>query len=819
MLALSMIDPSRFVVSGYVPLADHGFALPCYTREEGGNAWHIAVANITGDKTSTIARFQSFDSCDIRRLEEPLRRSAAISDQWLDVFLWGTRISVGRRDEVLTDVDDLMEEISTLAPLSAFDLAFDMGQNDAALVANAAVWLRLRYGAEIAEQTLTETVLSYVASLRVRRWAFHGGWANIVSEREVAVVTNRSSGAALRLPEQVRHCLEGDGHILALMGELKVLAAAAGVSFADNLDDPWARANMPTPTYDRRIPRRFADFETLGEALNYAAQGLRGLNFHDARGNLTQPYTFAELRTDSLAMAYRLIAYGIVPGDRVALVAETGPDFAALFFGCIYAGAWPVPLPLPTSFGGRDAYVNQLAVQMRSADPAILFHPAELGAMCADAARIAGVEGIDWSEFATRDASEAELPQADPDDVAYLQYSSGSTRFPHGIVLTHRAVLNNLSAHSHGMELKDSDRCVSWLPWYHDMGLVGCFLSVVANQVSADYLKTEDFARRPLAWLDMISRNAGTTLSYSPTFGYDICARRISSQSQIGDRLNLSRWRVAGNGADMIRPDVMQAFVDAFADAGFKPGAFLPSYGLAEATLSVSIMPPGEGIQVDLVEETELSGGALRADRPQRFRAIVNCGKPVNDMRVEIREEDGTLLPERAIGKLWASGPSIMTGYYRDDLSTAACMKGGWLDTGDMGYLRDGYVYVVGRAKDMIIIDGKNHWPQDIEWAVEQLPGFKAGDIAAFAITTPGGEETPAVLVQCRTSDERERARLREEVRRRVRSVTGMDCVIELVPPRTLPRTSSGKLSRVKARNLYLSGDLRPYDAVDSAAA
>ncbi len=566
----------------------------------------------------------------------------------------------------------------------------------------------------------------------------------------------------------------------------------------------------PTVTSDD-LPRRFSDFETLGEALDYAARSERGLNFHDPRGNLTRAYGYTEMRQDALAMAQRILAYGVQPGDRVALIAETGAEFAALFFGCIYAGAWPVPLPLPTSFGGRDSYVDQLAVQMKSADPVLLLHPAELSTMASDAARAAGTVAIDWESFATRKAGNAALPRSTPDDIAYLQYSSGSTRFPHGVAVTHRALLNNLSAHSHGMDLQPEDRCVSWLPWYHDMGLVGCFLSPVANQVSTDYLKTEDFARRPLAWLDLISRNKGTTLSYSPTFGYDICSRRISSQSHPADRFDLSRWRVAGNGADMIRPDVMQAFVDAFGDAGFKASAFLPSYGLAEATLAVSIMPPGEGIVVELVEETELSGGTSEFGRPQRYRAIVNCGKPVKDMRVEIREEDGALLGERAIGKVWASGPSIMEGYFRDEVATAACMKDGWLDTGDMGYISDGYIYIVGRAKDMIIINGKNHWPQDIEWAVEQLPGFKSGDIAAFAVTTPGGEETPAVLVQCRTTDEAERTRLRETIRDKVRSITGMNCVIELVPPRTLPRTSSGKLSRAKARNQYLSGEIQPY--------
>ena len=570
----------------------------------------------------------------------------------------------------------------------------------------------------------------------------------------------------------------------------------------------------PTPTLDD-LPRRFADFTTLGAALDYAATGVRGLNFHDARGTLIRAYPFAELRDDALAAAHRLIAAGVAPEDRIALVAETGPEFAALFFGAVYAGAWPVPLPLPTSFGGRDSYIDQLRVQLSSCDPRMLIYPPELAEMASDAARIVDIEGIDWSEFATRPAPEAALPQAEGAAIAYLQYSSGSTRFPHGVAITHHQLLNNLAAHSHGMEIDGTDRCVSWLPWYHDMGLVGCFLSPVANQVSTDYLKTEDFARRPLAWLDLISRHDGTTLSYSPTFGYDICARRISSQIKPSERFDLSRWRVAGNGADMIRPDVMQAFVDAFAEAGFKASAFLPSYGLAEATLAVSLMPPGEGIRVELVEETQLSGGdetGARLPRPQRFRAIVNCGKPVRDMRIEVREEDDTPLPDGAIGKIWVAGPSVMAGYFRDPDATAACMTDGWLDTGDMGYLSDGYIYIVGRAKDMIIVNGRNHWPQDIEWAVEQLPGFKAGDIAAFAIQTPGGEETPAVLVQCRSSDEAERLRLRDEIRERVRSVTGMNCVIELIPPRTLPRTSSGKLSRAKARNLYLSGDIKPYD-------
>jgi len=350
------------------------------------------------------------------------------------------------------------------------------------------------------------------------------------------------------------------------------------------------------------------------------------------------------------------------------------------------------------------------------------------------------------------------------------------------------------------------------------MGLVGCLLSPIAMQMSVDYLRTEDFARRPLAWLDLITRNPGTSLSYSPTFGYDICSRRMSSQTRAEDRFDLSRWRIAGNGADMIRPDVMQAFVDCFDAAGFKAGAFCPSYGLAEATLAVSLMPPGEGIRLELVEENELSGGLGDTapedeKRPRRYRAVVNCGKPVKGMEVEIRGPAGEALPDRGIGKVYVRGASVMHSYFRDEESTRACLSDdGWLDTGDMGYLSSGYIFIVGRAKDMIIINGRNHWPQDIEWAVEQLPGFKSGDIAAFAITGPSGEETPAVLVHCRVSDAQERGRLRDEIRERVRAITGISPVVELIPPRTLPRTSSGKLSRTKARNLYLSGEIQPYD-------
>jgi fatty-acyl-CoA synthase len=582
---------------------------------------------------------------------------------------------------------------------------------------------------------------------------------------------------------------------------------------ADTPQAASASTLKPTATSDA-LPQRRSNFATLGDALDYAAQGQKGFNFHDARADLVRAYSFSELAADARRHAAHFIAEGVQPGDRIALIAETGAGFAAAFFGAIYAGALPVPLPLPTSFGGREAYVDQIRVQLTSCDPLMLLSPPGLHDIVKDAAT--GLcAAHDWDEWFSGEAPDVALPKAKPTDIAYLQYSSGSTRFPHGVAVTHEALLANLSAHATCTHAAEGDRVVSWLPWYHDMGLVGCMLAPMSNQVSVDYLATEDFARRPLSWLTLISRNPDASLSYSPTFGYDICARRISPSIPVAERYDLSRWRVAGNGADMIRPEVMQAFVDTFAPAGFKASAFLPSYGLAEATLAVTIMPVGEGIQCDLIDERTLSGATEpRADHrlPTRYRAIVNCGKAVPGLTIEVRDENGRILPDRKIGRVFVKGLGIMAGYFRDPEATAACMKDGWLDTGDMAYMKDGSLYIVGRAKDMIIINGKNHWPQDIEWAIEQLPGFKAGDIAAFSVTTPSGEEAPAVLVQCRTSCNDERIKLRDAIKTKVKAITGMSCVVELVPPRTLPRTSSGKLSRSKARLQYLSGEIQPFE-------
>ncbi len=571
---------------------------------------------------------------------------------------------------------------------------------------------------------------------------------------------------------------------------------------------------MPTPTRDT-LPRRFSDFKTLPEALAYAAKGQRGANFYDARGSLKSFIPFTELHLKAQRIGAQLQELGLKPGDRMALIAETSADFICFFMGAAEAGVWPVPLPLPTSFGGKTSYIQQIRSQLTSADATVLVGPDDLLNIMRDACEglpLTWVGG--WRGFDALPFSAMTLPEAKETDVAYMQYSSGSTRFPHGVIITHKSLMNNCHIQSkYGVQTQESDRSVSWLPFYHDMGLVGGFLTALCSQVSMDFLATEDFARRPLTWLKMISDNPDTSACYSPTFGYDITSRRVGPDALT--KFDLSRWRIAGNGGDMIRPDVMQKFIDTFSPCGFRAEAFVPSYGLAECTLGVSFMPLGEGIITDEVDKAVLRdvGLKLKSDDTTGTRTFVNCGKPLPGYEIEIRSSDGGVLPERGIGMLFVKGPSVMSGYYRDPASTSACLSAdGWLDTGDMAYLANGYIYIVGRMKDMIIINGKNHWPQDIEWAVEQMPGLRNGDIAAFGITDVSGEEMPAVLVQCRMADTAEREAFKADVTARVKNITGMNCLVELVPPRSLPRTSSGKLSRSKARTLYLSGDLVPVD-------
>ncbi len=570
---------------------------------------------------------------------------------------------------------------------------------------------------------------------------------------------------------------------------------------------------VATPTLDPTLPRRYSDFDTLVEAIEYAAKGTRGPNFFNAKGDLVDSLTWAEINKRAKAVARKIVGLGFKKGDRIALIAETSANFVSFFVGCQFAGVLPVPLPLPTSFGGKEGYVSQLRMQMESCDAGGIMAPSFMDEIITEAT--VGMNPIftgSMEDYMAADVDgEHRLPSTD--DLAYLQYSSGSTRFPHGVAVTHRSLMANTHGMGyHGVRLIDEDRAVSWLPFYHDMGLVGTLLTMLACQVSVDFIPTEEFARRPLSWLRVVS-GSKATLTFSPTFGYDICARRAAMRGTAMEGLDLSSLRVAGIGAEMIRPDVLRMFTETFECIGFSEKTFLPSYGMAECTLGVSFTSVGKGIEIDLVEEASLTGDRhllVAGAKEGRMREVVNCGTPLPEYDIEIRDEDDTVLADRSVGRIFLRGVSVMREYFNDPETTQAVLSDdGWLDTGDMGYLKNGDIYIVGRAKDIIIVNGKNHWPQDIEWAAEQLDGVKTGDVAAISVPGENSEEVPMLLVQCRTSEASLRAKLVEDLRKQVQTATGVGCLIVLVSPRALPRTSSGKLSRTKARSQYLSGSLQ----------
>lgn len=566
----------------------------------------------------------------------------------------------------------------------------------------------------------------------------------------------------------------------------------------------------PTPTLDAALPRRIADFGTLVEALEYAAKGARGLNYYSPRGDLEEAVSFRTLRDRAEAIGKRFIKLGLPSGARVSLVADTSANFVSFFLGCQYASLLPVPLPMPTAFGGRDGYCQQLHQQMVSCGASAAIAPdgmLDLLNQAVEGLALAFVGSHEDFLALPEDGVSPRLPK--PDDLSYLQYSSGSTRFPHGVAVTHRALMANcLGIARDGVNSRDNDRVVSWLPMYHDMGLVGCFLAPVAAQMSVDYISTDDFARRPLLWLTLLSRNKGT-ISYSPSFGYELAARRAGQEAIA--QLDLSSWRVAGIGGDMIRPDVMTLFGKTFAACGFSDKALLASYGLAECTLAVSFTKLDCGLGLDPVDETRLSdeGVAVAPKKGARRRDFVNCGSILPGHELAVRDENGAPVAEREVGRVFVRGPSVMSCYFDDPEAThQALSPDGWLDTGDMGYLVGDSLYLTGRAKDMLIINGRNLWPQDIEWAVEQIEGLRSGDSAAISLPGDSGEEIAAVLVQCRTRDEAARKELTAAIKREVKNDVGIQCRVILVPPRSLPRTSSGKLRRSKARANFLSGAL-----------
>lgn len=570
------------------------------------------------------------------------------------------------------------------------------------------------------------------------------------------------------------------------------------------MDAAFSGHHRPTPT-ESGIALRRANFSTLTEALDYAAQGESGFNYYGGRGELALPLPYRVMRERAQELALRLQRYP--RGSRVALIAHTHQDFAVMFYACQYAALVPVPLPAAIHLGGRDAYVRHLRQMVRDCSAVAAFAPAEFVDLLHEAAHGAGLEMAGTAEDFMALEPAAALPEPPrPDELAYLQYTSGSTRFPRGTMITQAAALANLYAiFNHGFPLRSDDRFCSWLPYYHDMGLVGIVLGCVATQRTVDFLGSREFAMRPRLWLKLMSQNRAT-ISFSPPFGYALCARRLKPAD--AEALDLSAWRVAGVGAEMIHPEWLHSFAAVLKPAGFDPKAFLPCYGMAEVALAVSFSPVGGGFSIDHVESEPLAahGQAIAADDDGTNRhAFVNCGPALPGFDVEIRDEHGQIVPERQVGRIHLRGESVMSGYFNNPQATREVLSDdGWLNTGDLGYYADGSLHITGRAKDLMIINGRNIWPQDLENLAEQQPEVRPTDTSAFSIVGADGSETPVLVVQCRETDPAVLASLVDRLHQSIAAEFGVHCLIELVPPHTLPRTSSGKLSRSTARKEFL---------------
>ena len=556
------------------------------------------------------------------------------------------------------------------------------------------------------------------------------------------------------------------------------------------------------------LPQRLADFETLTEALDYAASGVTGCNFFDARGKLKEVLSYSELQQRAKASAQRLLKLGLTKGDRVALIADTEAEFIVLFFACRYAGLLPYAMPVPVNLGSHKIYVQQLAGLLRGGDASIAIAPDEFEDFLKEAAQ--GIEKIQWvgtpSQLNQLEKADTEFTVNSPDEPAYLQFTSGSTRFPQGVVISERAIMANLQGIVRsGLAVRDGDRCASWLPFYHDMGLVGFVLGPIVSQLTVDYIRTRDFAIRPLQWLRLISRNR-CTIAFSPPFGYELCARRVRDADFA--ELDLSSWRVAGVGAEMIRPSILENFAQVLEPAGFKGTSFLPCYGLAEASLAASFSPLGEGLDVMYIDALALAerGVAVRVQSDNRkVNSIVNCGKALPEHEIKIVDDAGEIQPDLRIGRVLMRGPSLMEGYLNNQEATDAIMcADGWLDTGDLGYIFEENLYLSGRRKDVIIVNGRNIRAQDLEELAEQQPEVRMGDASAFGIEDTEDQQTVVLVVECRISKTAERQSLISRLQRLVYESFGIHCVVELVKQHTLPRTSSGKLSRVAARRGFM---------------
>jgi acyl-CoA synthetase (AMP-forming)/AMP-acid ligase II len=514
--------------------------------------------------------------------------------------------------------------------------------------------------------------------------------------------------------------------------------------------------------------------------------------------------SFAALWREAQGLAAMLQERGIKQGDRVLVTLPTSPDFARLYLALHLCGAAPCVLPTATDERSHTSSRRIVAVAQQIEGAAILLPAAEIASF-ADASLPCPLWACE--QLAMGDPAAWRPVHHTATDLALIQATSGSTGAPKCVGLTHDNVLTNLEQIGRRLQIGANDVQVCWLPLFHDMGLMGCFLLTLYWQMQCVLLTSFQFVRNPLLWLKALSDYKGT-ISPAPTFAYALTARRVHDADL--PALDLSHWKAAVCGAEPIDVAVLQRFAQRLHGCGLRPHALAPAYGMAEAGLCITMSTPDEPCIYESISRRAMAttGQALPVASADADAAhICDCGAPVEGTHIRIIADDGHLLPDGCIGRIWVAGPSIMSGYLNLPEVTAELLQDGWLDTGDLGYLRHGRLFVTGRAKELIIIRGQNYPPTDFEWAAEEVPGVTPGRVIAFGVPNRV-EGTEEVVLLCEES--RDSRFMDGELQRAIQTHVGkrigiLPAAVVLTPRNSIPRTSSGKPQRHLAKLQYLA--------------
>lgn len=548
------------------------------------------------------------------------------------------------------------------------------------------------------------------------------------------------------------------------------------------------------------LPQRIAAGAALGHEVTFV--------FGDVHATIT----WAEVHDDARAMAAALQARGVGPGDHVAILGPTTRALVTAIQAVWLAGATVVVLPLPMRMGSLDEFVDQTRGRIAGADVSLVLADPELAPFITPTPDDPPVAEFPELLDGTATARAFNMPVDDPGASAILQFTSGSTSDPKGVVLPHRAVCANLDAIAIAAELDvDRDVLVSWLPLYHDMGLVGLLSLAMSTGTRLVLGAPQDFLASPARWMEWMSHYGGTATA-GPNFSYALATRALRRAAKDGADLDLSSLRVVLNGAEPIDPESVADFVDAARPFGMDPGAVFPAFGMAEVAIAGTFPPPGRGLVVDTVDRRvlETERYAAPADPASAgSRAFARLGRAVPGLEIRIVDPaDGRPRLEREVGELEIRGTSVCSGYHGRPELDDELFHDGWLRTGDLGYLIDGELVLCGRIKDVIIVGGRNVFPEDVERACNQLDGVRAGNVIAFGIETAKGKEGLIVVAESKADDLEP---VRKSVLRRVRETIGVPPKdVVLVAAGTLPKTSSGKLQRALCREQYLGRNLQP---------